>query len=170
MALSNMGIIHTVIGMIALISGFLTLWKNKQITSRTITDKIYLLATLITAASSLTIFKHGSFNVAHALAILTLSAVVVGYAAEKTGIFKSLNTYFVALCYSSTILFHLIPTATEILTRFPVDSPVVTSLNDPFLHQTFLVIFLLFLFMLALQFFWLAKTHSTKVDSTQKKH
>ncbi len=157
MELSNMGILHTVIGIIALVSGFMILWQNKQISYRPLTGQIYLGATLITAASSLTIFKHGSFNVAHGLAILTLLAVVVGMMTEKTGFLKSWNKYFMALCYSSTILFHLIPTATEILTRFPMDAPTVTSLKDPLLHKTFLTIFVVFLIMLILQMNWLRK-------------
>ena len=158
MSLSYMGIFHTVIGIVALISGFKILWQNKQISYVPMTGQIYLWTTVITAASALTIFKHGSFNVAHALGILTLLAVIVGVVAEKTVVLKSWNKYFVALCYSSTMLFHLIPTATEILTRFPIDSPVVTSLKDPFLHKTFLAIFVLFLIMLALQMNWLRKT------------
>lgn len=161
MPLSNMGVFHTVIGVVALISGFKILWQHKQITSPPLTGRIYLWATIITALSSLTLFKHGGFNVAHALAILTLLTVVVGFIVEKTNLLKTLNKYFVALCYSSTILFHLIPTATEILTRFPVKSPVVNSLNDPFLHKTYLCIFLVFLVLLVTQMNWLGKNNQT---------
>ncbi len=157
MELSNMGILHTVVGIVALISGFKILWQNKQISFQPLTGKIYLWATVITAASSLTIFKHGGFNVAHGLGILTLLAVVVGVITEKTVFLKSWNKYFMALCYSSTILFHLIPTSTEILTRFPVDTPMVSSLKDPLLHKTFLGIFVVFLIMLILQMRWLSK-------------
>jgi uncharacterized membrane protein len=155
MSLSPIGIFHTLIGIIALISGFMILWKNKRISFVPELGKIYLISTFITAASSLTIFKHGSFNPAHALAILTLLAVVVGMGFEKTVLFKSWNKYMVNLCYSSTILFHLIPTATEILTRFPMDAPLVNSLNDPLLHKTFLAIFIVFMVFLILQMKWL---------------
>jgi len=117
--------------------------------------KVYLITTFITAASSLTIFKHGSFNPAHGLAILTLLALFAGMILEKTVLFKSWNKYFVNLCYSSTILFHLIPTATEILTRFPMDAPLVNSLKYPLLHKTFLAIFVVFMIFLILQMKWL---------------
>jgi len=56
---------------------------------------------------------------------LALLAVVVGVTAEKTVVLKSWNKYFVNLCYSTTILFNLLPTATEILTRFPMDGALV---------------------------------------------
>lgn len=155
MPLSPIGILHTILGAIAVFCGIKLLWQDKQISSASITGKLYLLATVITAGSALTLFKHGGFNVAHGLAILTILAVVVGVVTEKATLLKSWNKYFVNLCYSATILFHLLPTATEILTRFPMDGPVVTSLKDPLLEKTFLVLFVTFLVMLVLQMKWL---------------
>lgn len=157
MPLSPIGILHTIIGTVAVLSGIKLLWQNKQISSESLTGKVYLVGTLITAGSALAIFKFGTFNAAHGLAILTLLALVVGFTSEKIGFLKSWNKYFVNLCYSSTMLFHLIPTATEILTRFPMDSPVVTSFEDPLLGKTFLSIFVVFLIMLVLQLNWLRK-------------
>lgn len=157
MPLSPIGIAHTIIGSFAVFVGLKMLIKDKQITFNTSEGNFYLLATLFTAISALTIFKHGSFNAAHALAILTVLAALSGMVLEKFKLFKSWNTYVVNLCYSGTILFHLIPTATEILTRFPMDGPVVTSLKDPFLHQTFLTIFVLFLAFIIYQMNWLRK-------------
>lgn len=155
MPLSLTGIIHTIIGILAVFFGLKMLWEQKQITSHSFEGKFYLVATLFTAISALTIFKHGSFNAAHALAILTILATTSGVVLEKTVLFKSWNKYFVHLSFSGTILFHLIPTSTEILTRFPMDGPVVTSLEDPFLHKTFLIIFLVFLAFIIFQMNWL---------------
>lgn len=157
MPLSPVGILHTVLGAIALFCGFKLLWQHKQIGSKSRTGVIYIVATFITAASALTIFRHDGFNAAHGLAILTLLALVAGVILEKTMLFKSWNKYFVNLCFSATILFHLIPTATEILTRFPMDAPIVTSLKDPLLQKTFLSIFVVFVIMLILQMNWLRK-------------
>jgi uncharacterized membrane protein len=155
MSLSLIGILHTVIGIIALISGFTLLWQRKRISYVSALGKVYLITTFITAASSLTIFKHGSFNPAHALGILTILAVFTGLILEKTALFKAWNKYFVNICYSCTLLFHLIPTATEILTRFPMEAPLVNSLKDPLLHNTFLIIFIIFMVFLILQMKWL---------------
>ncbi|MCX7554025.1 hypothetical protein OS175_09060 [Marinicella sp. S1101] len=157
MTLTLTGWIHTIFGIIALIAGFILLWQNKRISWQPQLGKIYLLATLLTAAFSLTIFNHGGFNVAHGLGILTILAVVVGMLAEKYQPLRGLNKYFVALCYSATILFHLLPTTTEIMIRFPLDSPWVSSLKDPLLHQTFLIITVIFLVMLISQMWWLRK-------------
>ncbi len=157
MTLTVTGWIHTFFGIVALIAGFALLWKNKHISWQPQLGKIYLITTLLTAAFSLTIFNHGGFNVAHGLGILTMLAVVTGMLIEKFKPFKSFNKYFVALCYSSTILFHLLPTTTEIMIRIPPNDPLVTSLKDPLLHKTFLAITLVFLVMLIWQMVWLRK-------------
>ena len=155
--ITPLGFFHTFIGILALVSGFTLLWKSKSMSYTPALGKVYLFSTLITAGTSLMIFKNGSFNIAHALGVLTIAAVIVGVLIEKTVLFKSLNKYFVNLCYSSTVLFHLIPTATEILTRFPKKAPFVTSIEEPLLQNTFLVIFVVFLIGLTIQMLWLKK-------------
>ncbi len=156
--ISPLGFFHTFIGILALVSGFTLLWKNKSMSYKPTLGKVYFFSTVITAVTSLMIFKHGSFNIAHALGVLTIAAVFVGIFIEKTVLFKSLNKYCVNLCYSSTILFHLLPTATEILTRFPKQAPLVTSLEAPLLQKTFLVILIVFLIGLTIQMLWLKKS------------
>lgn len=155
MPLSPIGVLHTIIGSLAIICGLRMLWQDKQISFKPLIGKLYLLASLFTAGSALTIFKHGGFNAAHGLAVLTILAIVVGVVLEKTEIFKSWNKYFVNVCFSSTLLFHLIPTATEIMTRFPMDNPMVNSLEAPLLKSTFLAIFVVFVVMLGVQIKWL---------------
>jgi uncharacterized membrane protein len=133
------------------------LWQDKQIRFDRALGKLYLAATVLTAASALGIFKHGEPNAAHGLAVLTILAVAVGIAALKTRLLGDYQKYFVALCFSSTVLFQLLPTATEILTRFPAEAPLVGSLEDPLLLRTFLVIVVTFVILLALQMNWLRK-------------
>ena len=157
MPLSPLGILHTVVGIGAVLAVFFLLWQDKQIRFDRTLGKLYLLATVLTAASALGIFKHGGFNTAHGLAVLTILAVVVGIAATKTSILGGYQKYFVALCFSSTVLFHALPTATEIMTRFPMDAPLVGSLEDPLLLKTFAVILVAFCAGLALQMNWLRK-------------
>ena len=157
MPLSPMGILHTILGVVAIISVLSLLWQNKQISVAPMLGKIYLLATVTTAASALTIFKHGGFNTAHALAILTIAAVVAGLIIEKTQLFKLWSIYLTNLCYSATILFHALPTATEIMTRFPMENPLAASLKDPLLQSTFKVIFVVFVVLLISQMMWLRK-------------
>ena len=76
--ISPLGWLHTAMGMIALITAVIALCKYKEITYGTRSGLIYLVATLITAATTLAIFQHGFFTPAHSLAVLTLGALLVG--------------------------------------------------------------------------------------------
>jgi uncharacterized membrane protein len=161
MSLSLLGIFHTVFGLGAIFVAVYLLCKNKQFGLTGWLNKFYLAATVLTAASALGIFKHGEFNVAHGLAVLTLLAIAVGIVATKLDFLAGFQKYIVALCFSSTMLFHMLPTATEILTRFPMDAPMVGSLQDPLLLKTFTVILVCFVILLALQLNWLRKSSNT---------
>ena len=138
--LSPVGIFHTLFGVIALVSAAYSFIKYGEIRSSNRSSQIYLATTLLTAITALTIFRHGGFNAAHGLAILTVAAVVVGFLLERTNLLRSLTRYIVALSYGASVLFHLLPTATEFLTRFPIGAPRVSSLQDPLLQQTFAII------------------------------
>ena len=160
MPLSPMGIFHTVLGIGAIIAVAMLLIQDKQILLQRPLAKFYLGATLLTAASALVIFRHGGPNAAHGLAVLTILAIVAGVLASRVSFLGGLRKYVVALCFSSTVLFHMLPTATEILTRFPMDNPMVGSLQDPLLLKTFAVLAAVFFVMLALQMNWLRKQAS----------
>mgnify|MGYP001580303566 CR=1 FL=1 len=157
MPLSQMGIVHTVVGIAAILAVIVLLWQDKQIRLDRSLAKFYLVGTVITAGSALVIYRHGGFNTAHGLAVLTILAVVAGVIATKVDFLGGLQKYFVALCFSSTIFFHALPTATEIMTRFPADAPIVNSLQDPLLLKTFGIITVVFFISLALQMNWLRK-------------
>ena len=161
MSLSLLGIFHTIFGLGAIFVAAYILCKDKQFGLSGGLNQFYLAATVFTAASALGIYKHGEFNGAHGLAVLTILAVVVGIIATRLNFLGGLKKYLVALCFSSTMLFHLLPTATEILTRFPMDAPMVGSLQDPLLLKTFAVIGVCFVILLALQLNWLRKNANT---------
>jgi len=116
-----------------------------------------LLATLITALSALGIFQHGSFGVAHGLAILTLLGLAIGTLAAATGIFGKLSRYVQATGYSATLLFHMIPAITDFMLRLPVGDPFLTSIEDPILKMSYLVLLVLFLAGLSFQFVWIRR-------------
>ena len=78
--ISPLGWFHTGMGIIALVSGGLTLARFKEITLQSGSGKIYLVTTLITASTALAIFQHGEFGPGHALAIMTMAALIVGMA------------------------------------------------------------------------------------------
>ena len=145
------GWFHTVVGVFALLAGFYTLARYRLIKSSQRSGGLYLILTIIAAASALGIYKHGGFGIAHALAVLTLLAVLVGFVAEKKRLFGGLSRYIQAASYSATLLFHMIPAVTDGLMRLPVGSPMVTDFADPLLQGSHLALLIAYIVGLSLQ-------------------
>lgn len=158
--ISPIGWFHTALGVIALVSGAVALIRSREITLRTPLGKLYLLATLVTAATALLIFQRGSFGPGHALAVMTILALFVGTLAATTKLFGKLSRYVQALGYSSTLLFHCVPAVTDGLMRLPVGDPVVSSLDDPLLQACYLVLLVLFLIGITMQLRWISRDAS----------
>ena len=152
-----LGWFHTILGIVAVLSGFYTLYKYKIITTEESSGKLYVLVTLLVAGSALGIYNQGGFGIAHVLAVLTLIALAGGYIMEKFKWFGSFSKYFQALGYTSTLLFHMIPAITDFLRRLPLGDPFIDSFEDPLLlnfHTAFLVIYLV---GLVTQMVWLKR-------------
>jgi uncharacterized membrane protein len=154
-AITPLGWFHTALGILALLSAFRTLVIYKEITLQSLSGKVYLLATLVTAVTALMIFQHGGFGPAHGLAVMTLLALAFGMLAATTRVFGRLSRYAQALGFSSTLLFHCVPAVTDALMRLPVGDPFLTSIEDPILKGCFLALFGLFLLGISLQFRWI---------------
>ena len=152
-----LGWFHTVVGVVALISGFYTIFKYKVISLEEATGKLYLISTLIVAGSALGIYNQGGFGIAHMLAVLTLIALLGGIIMEKGKLFGPFSKYFQALGYTSTLLFHMIPAITDFLRRLPVGDPFIDSFEDPLLVNFHLSFLLIYLIGLIAQIFWLKK-------------
>ena len=153
--LTTLGIIHTAISLVAVVCGFWALARYKEITAQTSLGRTYLITTLLTALTGLGIFQHGGFGPPHALAILTLLALAVGFTASVTGVLGRRSRYLQAICYSLTVLFHMIPGFTETLTRLPAGQPVFPNADAPGLRPIYGVLLLVFLVGLVLQLRWL---------------
>ena len=152
-----LGWFHTILGILAVLSGFYTLYKYKIITTEKSSGRLYVLVTLLVAGSALGIYNQGGFGIAHVLAVLTLIAIAGGYIMEKFKWFGSFSKYFQALGYTSTLLFHMIPAITDFLRRLPLGDPFIDSFEDPLLlnfHTAFLVIYLV---GLVAQIVWLKR-------------
>ena len=106
------GWFHIAIGVIALVSGGVTLVRFKEISLQTRSGQIYLAATLITAGTALAIFSARRFGPGHALAVMTLLALALGTVAATMKPFGKLSRYVQAISYSATLLFHYVPAVT----------------------------------------------------------
>ena len=150
LGLTNLGIVHTAISLVAVGAGIGALVRNKQITSRNFIGKLYLWTTVITCLTGFPIMQHGGFGKPHALGIITLVVLAVAAAAGKDK-FGGLSRYVEAVSYSATFLFHMIPGFVETTTRLPVGAPLIKDREGPELQAVTGVLFLLFLIGATLQ-------------------
>lgn len=82
MDLTNLGILHTILAVIALGCAGLSLRKHGEI-RRDSPGLTYIATTALTALSALFIFRQGSFGPGHVLAILTIIALIIGWFAPR---------------------------------------------------------------------------------------
>jgi hypothetical protein len=153
-----LGWIHTAIALVALVSGFYTLATYKVIRPNHRSGKLYLGCTLVVALTALMIYQHGGFGPGHALAVLTLLALLAGFLVTKIPMLAKVSPYFQALCFSATLLFHMIPAVTDGLLRLPVGDPLLTDPGDPVLRYFYLAFLVVFILGYALQVRWISKS------------
>jgi uncharacterized membrane protein len=161
LGLTTFGTIHAAISLVALVSGFWALARDQEMTSHTPLGRTYLIATLLTALTGLGIFQHGGFGPPHVLSLLTLPALAVGFAASVTGVLGRRSRHLQAICYSATLLFHMIPGFTETLTRLPAGPPVFADAEAPGLRTIYAALLVVFVVGLVLQLHWLR----TRIDA-----
>ena len=161
MDISFIGWIHTLIALIAILSGAYSLKKYTIIETKNFSAKMFIVTTIIAAITALLIYKRG-FGVGHLLAIITLLAVIFGYINERGLFFGFLTPYFQTVSYSALFLFHMIPGITEILRRFPLDNPIVidSNVDHPILISFYITFFISYLIITTNQIIWLQKRGS----------
>ena len=137
--ITYMGWFHTIVGIPAIIVGLYLLYRDRFIYTNTGLAKFYLIATVITSASSLFIYRAtGSFNTAHILSVMTIFAVLFAYALHKKSIFGFLNNYLKQLALTGTVFFSMLPTTAEVLQRVPPSNPLASSIEDPLVQNFYM--------------------------------
>tara|TARA_E500000081_G_C6125044_1_gene350277 strand:- start:535 stop:1017 length:483 start_codon:yes stop_codon:yes gene_type:complete len=142
--ISPIGWLHTISGTLALVLAARIIYKDKFISATNILGQSYLFLTAISAGTSLFIFNNGGFNLAHLLGVITLLAIGGGVFVEAFKQFPFAK-YLQAISYSGTILCSSIPAISEVFTRLPASNPLATSIFDPILIVSFVVLFILYL-------------------------
>ncbi len=144
MGLSGLGIFHTIIGVIAIVSAIIAFVKHGKIDLRQLTGKIYFYCTLVTSLTSLGLLKHG-FNPGHIFSLFIVILIVIAfYLSEK----KSNNQkarYFENFLLSFSFFLSLVPTVNETFTRVPIGHPLAKAPTDPIIAKTLLFFLILFI-------------------------
>ena len=140
LGLSTLGIVHTLIGLVALTAGGTALVRDGRITPSNATGQVYILFTVATCVTALGIFSHGMFGPPHVLAILTFVVLLAVWVARSATVFGRASRYVETLGLSATLLFHLIPAVTETSTRIPAGHPLVADADAPALKVVYVLL------------------------------
>jgi len=143
--LSILGIIHTAISIIALLTAFYALYREGKINPVSGTGKLYILLTIITCATGLPIMKTGHPSGGHYLAVMILVLLPIGIYAKQLRIFGKLADYVQVIIMSATLFFSMIPAVIETLTRLPISHPLADGPNAPIVQTGLLTLVVLFL-------------------------
>jgi uncharacterized membrane protein len=129
--LTPLGIVHTLISLVAVAAGLATLVRDRAITHRNRLGRLYVWTTALTCLTGFPIMQHGGFGIAHALGVVTLIALVVAWGADRFRWFGRLSPYVEVVTYSATFCFHLIPAVVETTTRLPLGKPLIADRDGP---------------------------------------
>lgn len=145
MGLSNLGIFHTAIGIIAIVAAVISFLKHGKINLAEVSGKIYFYGTVIASLTALGLSKHGGFNAGHLFSLLILILVVIAFFLYYKMGQHNKARYFENFLLSLSFLLSMVPTVNETLTRLPAGKPLAQNAGDPLIGKTLLVFFVLFL-------------------------
>lgn len=152
MILSNLGIFHTAIGVIAIVAAVVSFIRNGKIDLSQLTGKIYFYFTLITSLTALGLSKQGGFNPGHVFALFIVILILVAYFlyGKKKG--NNSARFFENFLLSFSFFLSWVPTVNETFTRIPVGNPLAKAPTDPIVGQTLIALFALFIIGSVFQF------------------
>ncbi|MEO6850541.1 MAG: hypothetical protein ABI166_07920 [Mucilaginibacter sp.] len=164
--LSVLGIIHTAISVIALITGIVALFRDGKIDPGNTTGKSYILLTVITCLTSLPIMKTGHLTTAHYVAVVILVLLPIGMYAGR--IFGRAAAYIQMIVMSTTLFLSSIPAIVETLTRLPISKPIANGANDPLIQKALSCLALIYFTGVLYQLFILKTKKKTEQNATVK--
>jgi uncharacterized membrane protein len=147
--LSIIGIIHTIISIIAIIFAFVALFQTGRIDPRSSSGRWYIIMTILSCLTSFGVMKTGHLSPAHSLSVLVLLLLPLAIYARR--LFGSRGPNIETILMSATLFFSFIPAITETLTRVPFSNPVAENQDAPILKTCYLVLLLLFVIGLFFQ-------------------
>jgi hypothetical protein len=144
MLLSNLGIFHTAIGVIAIVAAVAGFIRYGKIDLSQLTGKIYFYFTLITSFTALGLSKEGGFNPGHIFALFIVALILAAYFLYSKKKANNRARFFENFLLSFSFFLSLVPTVNETFTRVPVAHPLAKAPTDPIVGRTLLVLFVLF--------------------------
>lgn len=129
--LSLLGIVHTAIGIVAILVAFFALLRQGKISPENSAGKLYILLTVITCLTAFPIMKTGHATAGHFVAAIILLLLPIGIYARNIRPLGKTAEYVQIFALSTTLFLSMIPTIVETLTRIPISKPIATGPDDP---------------------------------------
>ena len=145
MGLTNLGIFHTVIGIVAIMAAITSFVKYSKINLSALAGRIYFFGTVIASLTALGISKRGGFNPGHGLALLVLVSVLLAFYLYTSRKGNNRARFVENFSLSLSFFLSMIPTVAETFQRVPIGSPLAKDMNDPLICGTLLVLFVAFI-------------------------
>ena len=162
--ITYMGWFHTIVGIPAILAGLYLLLRDRFIYIDKGLAKFYLIATVVTSASSLFIFRAtGAFNMAHFTSVIIILAALFAYILHKKSVFGSINVYLKQLALTGTVFFSMLPTTVEVLRRVPPSNPIANSIEDPLVQNFYMSYVVIFGIFAVYQIFKISKGEMNEI-------
>jgi uncharacterized membrane protein len=84
MNLTPLGTFHTFLSVVAVVSAFVALARDKEVCTGTRIGQFYLIALVVTCLTGFPIFRHGTISPPHILGVITLVTLAIALAAENS--------------------------------------------------------------------------------------
>ena len=133
--LSFLGIIHTAISILAILTAFYALFQSGKINPSAGPGKWYTWLTIINCVTGLPIMRFGHATAGHYLAIIILVLLPIGIFVRRASFLGKLGEYIQVFIMSTTLFLSCIPLIVESLTRLPISHPIAYGPDDPLLKN-----------------------------------
>lgn len=142
--LSSLGIIHTIISILAIIVAFIALARDGKINPRNGLGRGYIVLTVLTCLTSFGIMKTGHFTPAHTLSVLVLILLPIAIYARSIKFLGTAGEKVETIIMTATLFLSFIPAVTETLTRLPLSGPIAINQDAPIIKMILLGLLVIF--------------------------
>mgnify|MGYP000868617304 CR=1 FL=1 len=126
-SLSTLGVFHTVVSLMPVLSGLYAFIRHRAIDPATRSGKLYLAGLVLSVATSFTVSSTGGINPGHAFGVIVLLVAFGGVLAARLRWLGRAARYLSTFALSFSFLLSLVPGVNETLTRLPVGHPVAAA-------------------------------------------
>src|SRR5882757_6837724 len=129
--LSVLGIVHTIISVLAILIALVALFRYGKITPGNGPGKWYIILTIVTCLTGFPIMKTGHPTAGHTLGIIILVLLLIAVYDKLIRLFGKAAGYVQIILLSLTLFLSMIPATVETVTRLPIDHPIATGPDSP---------------------------------------